>query len=887
MRVRAVVPLGVASVLLAVAATPAPAASPDAYVLSTTQPGGKGFAPAFIGNGYLAGRQPADGQGFGTVTLEGGSGRTLPTQSEVQGFYAESFKDNEGVIERRAALPAWSTLSYDDGSGAYALDRGTVRDYHQQLDLRTGTLTTELNWTSPAGRTVALRYDVMTDRAHRHGALVRLRIVPRFSGTVHITDVLDGAAAESAEGAGVGHSDATQWVDLRTVGLGVRATVASVLDGAQPESRAEPRTAAQQVTRTVRSGTTYTFTKAVGVAVSTDGGGAGAGAVRDRAISAAGDEASSGWDGARQASDAAWAQLWASDIEIGGDARLQDQARAAYFALLASVRDDTPWAPSPGGLSSDGYNGHVFWDSETWMYPTVLATAPAVARQMLQYRIDRLAAAKAYAKATGFEGARYPWESALSGSEETPSCCNTGKYEIHVSADIALGLWQYWLASGDRSWLSGSAWPVLSAIADFWVSRAHPNPDGTQSIDGVIPPDEYHEQVDDSVYTNVAARDTLRMAAQAAALTGHTADPAWTAVAGALRIPFDEAPGIHPEFAGYQGDTVKQADVTLLSYPWENPQPAAVTQADLDYYVPRTDPGGPSMTDAIHSVLTSQLGTPGCAAYTFTKRSVDPFVRGPYEQFAEARTGGAFTFTTGAGGFLQQFLYGYSGFRWRGDRVHLDPSLPPQLTAVTLDALHWRGRTVRVRIGRQGTDVTLVSGSALPLEAGDGTRTTLQPGATTTLPTRRPDETPTDNVARCRAATASEQTAEPPQAAADGTRTTSWLAEKPGVSLTVDLGGTVALGSITITRPDVLALPTGVAGDEARTGPTQSAAEVVEVSADGRKWRTVARNAAPPIRDEIAGDGRSVRYVRVTAGAGATAPHPLVVGEVEVRAAGA
>src|SRR3954469_23527859 len=162
--------------VLGLSATPSLAESDDGFVLSTTQPGGKGFAPAFIGNGYLAGRQPADGQGFGTVTLEGGSGRTLPTQSEVQGVYAESFKDNEGVIERRAALPAWSTLSYDDGSGAYALDRGTVRDYHQQLDLRTGTLTTELNWTSPAGRTVALRYDVMTDRAHRHGALVRLRI---------------------------------------------------------------------------------------------------------------------------------------------------------------------------------------------------------------------------------------------------------------------------------------------------------------------------------------------------------------------------------------------------------------------------------------------------------------------------------------------------------------------------------------------------------------------------------------------------------------------------------------------------------------------------------------------------------------------------------------
>src|SRR3954471_25049456 len=159
MRVRAVVPLGVASVLLAVAATPAPAASPDAYVLSTTQPGGPGFAPAFVGNGYLAGRQPADGQGFAEVSLPGRTA-PLPTQSEVQGFYAEVTQPDTGTIERRAALPAWSTLRYDDGSGAYALDKGRVANYLQQLDLKAGTLTTSLDWALPAGRTVHLRYDV-------------------------------------------------------------------------------------------------------------------------------------------------------------------------------------------------------------------------------------------------------------------------------------------------------------------------------------------------------------------------------------------------------------------------------------------------------------------------------------------------------------------------------------------------------------------------------------------------------------------------------------------------------------------------------------------------------------------------------------------------------
>jgi trehalose/maltose hydrolase-like predicted phosphorylase len=870
------------------AAEAARAATPPGFVLSTNVPGGNGFAPAFVGNGYLAGRQPAAGQGFDRVPLAG-SDKPLATQSEVQGFYAKTAKKKEGLIERRAALPAWSTLDYDDGSGRFVLGRGTVRGYRQQLDLRSGTLTTELTWTSRAGRTVALRYDVTPDRAHPHGAFVRLRIVPRFSGTVSVTDVLDGAAAEHTAPEAVGQAGAHQWVDLRTRGLGVRATVASFLTGAGGAPRAVPRkdrqTAAQRIRLTVRRGKTYTFTKAVGVALSTDTRAERTATPHARALAAAAFEARRGYDRARLASDAAWDRLWAGDIRVEGDARLQRQVRSAQFALFASVRDDTPWAPSPGGLSSDGYNGHVFWDSETWMYPSLLATAPELAKQMLQYRIDRLGAARRYARATGQQGARYPWESALSGAEETPSCCNTGKYEVHVSADIALAMWQYWLATGDRAWLTRRAWPVVSGIADYWVSRSHPNPDGSRSIDGVIGPDEYHEKVDDSVYTNVAARDTLRIAASVARLAGRTPDPAWEQVAGALRMPFDPAKGVHPEFEGYKGDTIKQADVTLLSYPWENPQPEALTRADLEHYVPRTDPGGPSMTDAIHAIVTSQLGTPGCAAFSFTKRSVDPFMRAPYEQFSEARTGGAFTFTTGAGGFLQEFLYGYSGFRWRGDRVHLDPSLPPQLSGVTLRAVHWRGRTLRIAIGRQSTAVTLLAGRAVAVETGP-TTTLLAPGQSLTLPTRRPDETPTDNVARCRTATAIPKTAEPPQSAIDGTPITSWLAEKPGVRLQVDLGAPVALGSIAIARPDVLAIATGKTGadEHARTGPTRSAGETIAVSADGRTWQTLARQDAPPVSEVIAGGGQPVRYVRVTAGRNASAKHPLVVGELEVRA---
>jgi trehalose/maltose hydrolase-like predicted phosphorylase len=859
----------------------------EATVLSTTKAGGEGFAPAFIGNGYLAGRQPVEGQGFDRVPLQG-SDEPLATQSEVQGFYAKTTKKDEGLIERRAALPTWSALDYDDGSGRFTVGRGTLRSYRQALDLDTGTLTTRVTWTSRAGRTAALRYDVFTDRAHPHGAVVRLTVTPRFSGRFSVIDRIDGRGAEHTAPAGRGQAGRRQWVDDRTLGLGVRATVASVLAGGSAPPRpvaasGGPQSAAQRVTLRARTGKTYTFTKYVGVAVSTDQ--QTAGRPHARALRAATAEARRGFASSRAASDAAWSRLWDGAVDVTGDAALQRQVRAAQFALFASVRDDTPWAPSPGGLSSDGYNGHVFWDSETWMYPSVLATAPQLARQMLQYRVDRLGAAKAYAEQTGFAGARFPWESALTGSEETPSCCNTGKYEIHVTADLALALWQYWMATGDRAWLAREAAPTAAAIADFWVSRAHPYADGTRSINNVIPPDEYHEQVDDSIYTNVAARDALRIAQRITNLTGGRTDPRWEQVAASLRMPFDQASGLHPEFADYAGDTIKQADVTLLSYPWENPQPAATTQADLDHYVPRTDPSGPSMTDAIHAIVTSGLNTPGCAAYSFTKRSVDPFVRGPYEQFSEARTGGAFTFTTGAGGFLQEFLYGYSGWRWRADRIRLDPSLPPQLTGVMLNAVRWHGRVIRVAITRQSTVVTLRHGRPITLETPAGT-TRLSHSAPRTIPTRRPDETPTDDVARCRPATATPQTDEPPQAAVDGTRTTSWLAEKPGTRVQVDLGRPTAIKAITITRPDVLAIATGKSGtdDHAETGPTRSAGETVAISADGRTWQTVATNPAPPIAETLTLPAATppARYVRVTASAGASARHPLVIGELAV-----
>ncbi|HEY2636404.1 MAG TPA: discoidin domain-containing protein, partial [Solirubrobacteraceae bacterium] len=149
----------------------------------------------------------------------------------------------------------------------------------------------------------------------------------------------------------------------------------------------------------------------------------------------------------------------------------------------------------------------------------------------------------------------------------------------------------------------------------------------------------------------------------------------------------------------------------------------------------------------------------------------------------------------------------------------------------------------------------------------------------------KPDLVATDDIARCRPATAAPATPEPAEAAVDGTDATTWQADAPATHVTVDLGRAVALSGIDVTRPPVLAIASPVKGKNAVTGPTRSAAETIQVSSDGRSWQTVSSVAAPTLHDQIDATGHTAHYVRVVAGSNAAAQKPLVVGELGVRAA--
>jgi hypothetical protein len=308
-----------------------------------------------------------------------------------------------------------------------------------------------------------------------------------------------------------------------------------------------------------------------------------------------------------------------------------------------------------------------------------------------------------------------------------------------------------------------------------------------------------------------------------------------------------------------------------------------VAQNDLNYYVPRSDPGGPSMSDAINSIDTSALGSPGCASYVFTLRSDEPFIRDVFHQFSETRTGGAFTFTTGIGGFLQEFLYGYSGLRWSAAAVDLAPSLTGQLGGLVLHNLVWHGRVFTVAIGPRSTAVTAQSGGSLPLRVA-GVTHTVASGQTLTIPTRRPDLGHTADLARCQAATASSaQPGADPLAAVDGSPATGWQPQQITSSLTVPLAHAAVIRSVTLDWGRAYP-PPPAPNVHPPPGPVsilRASSYDLLVSTDGTHWTVAAqvRGDTAGTRDVLTFPPVHARYVRVQIAA-ATHDTPPMLEEI-------
>ena len=393
----------------------------------------------------------------------------------------------------------------------------------------------------------------------------------------------------------------------------------------------------------------------------------------------------------------AWEELWKSDISVTGDPQTQQDIHSMLYHLYSFVREGGAFSPSPMGLSGLGYNGHIFWDADLWMFPALVVLHPELGKVFVDYRFERLEEAKQNAFANGFKGAMYPWESAGTGVEETPVWALSGPFEHHITADVALAAWTYYCVTQDKNWLREKGWPILSATAAFWSSRVERNGPGHFDIKNVVAADEWAENVDNNAFTNAAAKANLQNATAAAKILGLPPDPDWTEVAD--NIPILRFPeGVTKEFETYHGEGIKQADVNLLSYPLKEIKGEKQVRLDLEYYKKRVpNEGTPAMTQGIFALLYSRLGD-GEEALHFFKDAYLPNLNPPFRVIAETKGGTNPYFATGAGGVLQSLLMGFGGLDITPSGIiQLKSKLPAEWKTLTITGVGPEKKTYTIK----------------------------------------------------------------------------------------------------------------------------------------------------------------------------------------------
>jgi trehalose/maltose hydrolase-like predicted phosphorylase len=450
-----------------------------------------------------------------------------------------------------------------------------------------------------------------------------------------------------------------------------------------------------------------------------------------------------GVDAAYREHRAAWARRWRdADITIGGDEELQRRVRYSLFQLMGAVGTRGEAALGARGLSGDGYNGHVFWDSDVFVVPFLAATCPAAARAMLEYRVRRIGTAVEQARELGRAGAKFPWESASTGREITPTMVvgprgekvvvRTGEMEDHIVADVAWAACRYDDWTADESFRRGPLTRLLVETARYWASRIERDSDGSAHIRHVIGPDEYHDDVDDNAFTNVMARWNLRAAVdRARSACDEREVRAWGTLADQLVDGLHPETLVYEEFAGFSQlrsfplretygpapvaadsligferiqslQVVKQADVLMLHLMVPDEVPPGSLEANLDRYLPITAHGS-SLSPAVHAALLARASRHPEALDLLR------YAAGLDMDGAAPTTAHGLHVAT-MGGVWMALVEGFAGIQSDGDGLRVRPRLPPGWTHLTVH-LVYRGVSARIEI--RGDDVQVTTDNPL------------------------------------------------------------------------------------------------------------------------------------------------------------------------------
>jgi trehalose/maltose hydrolase-like predicted phosphorylase len=699
-----------------------------------------------IGNGYLSTRGALE---------EGYPGERRAT------FLHGVFDDIAIVFTELANAPDWLELQLMLEGERFRLDEGELLEYKRSLDLRSGLLVRSVRWRSPHGRITRLEFERFASLADPHLCILRVRITPEdYSGTVEaragINGEIDNEGYKHWDWAGQSAEAETLWLHSRTRGTRLDLALAARLTLSAPSEIEKQAWDVLNHPCLVRGaklnkGETAVIEKVAAIYTSRD-----LPEPLAAAQAALAQLPADAWQLLWEPHRLAWEKYWQScDVEIDGDDEAQIAMRFSMFQLLvAAPRSDEHVNIGAKTLSGYGYRGHAFWDTEIFMLPFFTYTLPDVAHNLLSYRYHNLDGARRKARGNGFQGAQYPWESAATGDEVTPTWVPhfadhtkmvriwTGDIEIHISAMICFALRQYWAATGDDQFMLTRGAEIFFEVARFWASRAEWNKQaGRYEYRDVIGPDEYHEHVDNNAYTNAFARWSLLTARtlmdwiekkdpQAAAATRKRLKledaelERWKYVADRIYFAYDPQNGLIEQFEGYyerrfvdlpamepRGESVqailgieganlaqilKQPDVVMLAYLLPDLFDERSLVANYDFYTARTDHTyGSSLGPSIQAIMACRLGK--------QEEAYEHFIRAARADLRDVRgNAGDGIHGASAGGIWQAAVFGFGGLRVGDQGWTVSPHLPHHWKKLSF-RFTYRGQRQKVTIAQDGT----------------------------------------------------------------------------------------------------------------------------------------------------------------------------------------
>jgi alpha,alpha-trehalose phosphorylase len=638
---------------------------------------------------------------------------------------------------------------------------GELRSHERTLDLRAGTLSRRMEWVSPAGKAVRVASQRMVSLVQRAVVAINYDVEPvddpvllvlqseLFANEQLPPAAQDPRVAEAlseplvSEQYRCNDTGATLLHSTRHSGLRMAAAMDHEVMG--PSRTEFHSSATEHVARTtvicrLEPGQRLRVVKYLAYGWSSQ---RSLPALNDQVRAALAAARYTGWTGLtteqRRYLDDFWA---AADVEVEGNAQLQQAVRFASFHVLQAGARAEKRGIAAKGLTGPGYDGHTFWDTETFVLPMLSHTVPDAAADVLRWRQQTLPLALERAAQLGLAGAAFPWRTIR--GQECSGYWPAGTAAFHVNADIADAAIRHVTATGDTDFERDVALELLVQTARLWRSLGHHDLEGNFRIDGVTGPDEYSAVADNNVFTNLMAQRNLRAAADAvlrhpehAAAFGVDAEEtaSWRDAASEMVIPYDKSLGVHPQaegftehapwdFAGtapqqyplllhfpyfdlYRKQVVKQADLVLAMQLCPEAFTAEQKARNFAYYE-RITVRDSSLSAATQAVLAAETGHLDLAYdYLCETALVD------LADLANNTDHGLHI--AALAGAWSALVAGFGGLRHRNDGgLAFAPRLPEALTRITF-RLRWRGRRLRVQITPAQAEYRLLDGDELRL----------------------------------------------------------------------------------------------------------------------------------------------------------------------------